>query len=129
MSVLVHEVTGSDDGRIFFGYEGANGNLAAPYDGDPAAGGEPILFDPATAPATIGAPNQNTGIADASFTQTLTSDGCNARAFVISLASTDAGAQLQNITVANLDAAAVCDTGGEGEGEGEDVAEGCSCSG
>jgi uncharacterized protein (TIGR03382 family) len=129
LSVLVHEVTGAEgEGRVHWEYEGAGNNVAVPYDDDGVA----IDFDETAAVATVGAANQNTGVADASFTTTLTSDGCNARAFVVALVAPEGGGQLANVTVENIDAEAVCDDGdgGEGEGEGDaDAAIGCACSG
>jgi MYXO-CTERM domain-containing protein len=95
-----------------------------PYD----SAGVGLDFNEDDSAATLGAAD-NQGVQAASFTHTLTSDGCAARSFVVSIVSLEGGAQLQNIDVDNLDTETACAAEGEGEGEGDAVVEGCGCNG
>ncbi len=125
MAVAVAEVAVDDaTAAIEWRYEGAAGNLAVPYDQD----GQGLDFNEDESAVSLGAADNN-GVQAATFTQTLESDACNARSFVVSLVALDGGAQLANIDVDNIATDAVCAPAeGEGEGEGE-APEGCPCSG
>ncbi|OGQ13618.1 MAG: hypothetical protein A2138_08435 [Deltaproteobacteria bacterium RBG_16_71_12] len=103
MSVIVVE----GEERIVWTYQGSGGSLATPTD----ASGAEIPFDAGatTSVATIGEPNQTTGLADASFTVTLESDPCNVRSFVAQVVSPAGGANLQNIDVENLATDSECE--------------------
>lgn len=121
MAVAVSEVAvDDDDARIEWRYEGANGNLAVPYDG----AGTALNFNEETAAVTLGAANDQ-GVQAASYTETLTSDPCAARSFVASIVSLEGGATLQNIDVENLATDAACVT----DQPEEPAPEGCACSG
>jgi hypothetical protein len=125
MSVAVSEVAVDDaTARIEWRYEGQNGALAVPYD----SAGVGLDFNEDDGAATLGAAD-NQGVQTATFTHTLTSDGCAARSFVVSIVSLEGGAQLQNIDVDNLATETACAAEGEGEGEGDAVVEGCGCNG
>ncbi|MCC7111115.1 MAG: hypothetical protein IT382_17610, partial [Deltaproteobacteria bacterium] len=105
MSVIVVE----GEERITWTYTGSGGSLATPTDGS----GAEIPFDVAatSSAATLGAPNESTGLSDATFTWTLESDPCASRSFVAQIVAPAGGATLQNLDVENLATDAECDTG------------------
>ncbi len=98
MSVLVHEITGSEDSHIQWSYEGNGGSQAVPHDEN----GDEIAFDAtdAASQAAIGGADGN-GVSAATFTQTLDS-GCDARTFIVDIVAPDASAVLSNISVDNV---------------------------
>jgi MYXO-CTERM domain-containing protein len=126
MAVAVSEVAIDDaTARIEWRYEGQNNTLAVPYDG----AGVGLDFNEDESVVSLGAADGQ-GVQAATFTHTLTSDGCTARSFVVSIVSLEGGAQLQNIDVDNIATDTACAAEGEGEGEGDGpTVEGCPCSG
>jgi hypothetical protein len=120
MLVIAHETTD----RIYWAYEGAGGSLAVPRDVD----GNDIAFDANddANKATIGATDQNTGLADAVFTKSFDSDPCNERTFIVQLLAPEGGSRVQNVDVENIPTDAQCDTGPPPDDQPPPV---CGCRG
>jgi hypothetical protein len=94
IGVLVHETSTATD-RLHWSYA-ADGTPSAKNDA-----GEAVPFDPTASAvkAQVGAAD-NTGVAPATFTQTLSAT-CAARTFIVDIMSLDQGATITNIDVKN----------------------------